>query len=457
MTDHLNVDNGASTGTSERPSLERMITERAVPDRMIKSRDVGKIDGIVLYLFQVDSEASWNEAGVEMRHFIEWWNGQQGQEFMFLYIYLYEDPKDVTRGFKALGADPLTRNAVRFVWEGCIGSAAAKLEAFDLRLLHESRTANAYVNPPKSGIAKSLEARKAPPFGSYSDKNEDSKWSFIRALAPSLSSPLVSVEEGRALLGTLMSERGTSFLTSHGCLTAQCSVELLGALMMEVERVDSVAQLRVRVFCADQRQDESLLEFIDRVADRHQIFCIAYPEAVRDEIGLLNRVIMCMDTPDYGVQMIMRNAANLAEARELIRTLNLPSLYTKPPAKNRGGVYAVTTGPPPGGLPKVSTDQSDDHVSMRADMSAMNKKFDAKFDELIRTVASQSKSIGQLTHNSGNRGGGISSGLCFECNEPGHLGRDCPKRHARHAQEKAKREAQSIEEAAMTKVNPDFV
>ena len=457
MTDHLNDDNGASTGTIERPEHERMIPDRTVPSRMIKARDIGKIDGIVLYLFKTDTVASWNAAGDEIRHFIKWWNEQQGQEFMFLYIYLFEDPKDVTRGIKMLGSDPLTRSAVRFVWEGCIGSAAAKLESIDLQVLLESRMAGPIPTPPKSGIAKSLEARKAPPFGSYSDKTEDSQWSFIRALAPSLASPLVSVEEGRALLGTLMSERGTSFLTSHGCLTAGSSVELLGALMMEVERVDSVAQLRVRVFCADQRANESLLEFIDRVADRHQIFCIAYPHAVRDEIGLLNRVIMCMDTPDYGVQMIMRNASNLAEARELIRTLNLPSLHTKPAAKVRsGGVYAVQVGAQESPLiTKAVVEEVD--VGVRADLNAMNLKFEAKFDELLRTIALQSKSIGRLTHLGSDRGGGgIHAGLCFECNEPGHLGRDCPKRHARHAKEKASREEKAKEDAR-TQVNPDFV
>lgn len=456
MTDNFDTVNGASTGTIERPEHERMITECATPDRPIKSRDIGKIDGIVLYLLKLDTVDSWNTAGDEMRFFIKWWNEQQGQEFMFLYIYLYHDPKNVTQGVKQLGEDPLTRNAVRFVWEGCIGSAAAKLEANDLRVNTEFRMTNGMIGPPKSGIAKSLEARKAPPFGSYSDKSEDSQWSFIRALAPSLSSPLVSVEEGRALLGTLMSERGTSFLTSHGCLTARSSVGLLGALMMEVERVDSVAQLRVRVFCADQRQDESLLEFIDRVADRHQIFCIAYPDAIRDEIGLLNRVIMCMDTPDYGVQMIMRNASNLAEARELIRTLNLPSLHTKPTTKSRvGGVFAVTSVTPE--VPLTTTVDKVADEGLRADMNAMNDKFNAKFDELIRTIAGQAKSGGRVSHHGSDRGGGgIHSGLCFECNEPGHLGRDCPKRHARHAKEKAAREVVAAAEAK-TQVNPDFV
>ena len=437
MNDNLDIDNGASTGT----------LVRSVHPRMITLRDVGKIDGTVASLFKLNTEGSWAEAGDEMRSFDKWWTSIEGDQFKFLYLFLYLDATDPGKGIKPLGADPLQHDAIKYVWEGCIGSAAAKLEAKAAMSMVTSQMSVASVAaPPRSGIAKSLEARKAPPFASYSDKTEDSKWSFIRALAPSLSSPLVSVEEGRALLGTLMSERGTSFLTSHGCLTATTAVGLLGALMMEVERVDSVAQLRSRVFCADQRRDETLLEFIDRVSDRHQIFCIAYPKALRDDEALLNRVIQVMDFPEYGVQMIMRSAANLAEAREVVRTLNLPSLHEKP-SKPRG-VYAVdlvdkvpSPPVPPPGI-KNETD------GVRADVDAIKEQV----MEIMRMVATQSKTIGQMRMG----GGKVHSDLCYECNEPGHIGRDCEKRKARHVQEKLDRETKKLA-IAPTAVNPDFV
>ena len=148
--------------------------------------------------------------------------------------------------------------------------------------------------------------------------------------------------------------------------------------MMEVERVDCVAQLKSRVFCADQRHDESLLEFIDRVADRHQIFCIAYPTAPRDDVALLNRVIQCMDNPEYGVQMIMRNAINLADARELIRTLNLPSLHTK--ANKSRGVYAVESVPTE---TKTKVSPSVEDGTVRSDMDAMK----VQMSYLVRAIS----------------------------------------------------------------------
>ena len=441
MNDDLESVNGASTGT----------LVRSVHQRMITLRDVGKIDGMVTSLIKTNTPESWAEAGDLMRAFDKRWTAVEGDEFKFLYLFLYEDPKDLSQGPKTLGTDPLQQDAIQYVWEGCVGSAAAKLETNAALSLATSRMSIASVAaPPRSGIAKSLEARKAPPFASYSDKSEETKWSFIRALAPSLSSPLVSVEEGRLLLGTLMSERGTSFLTSHGCLTASTAVGLLGALMMEVERVDSVAQLRSRVFCADQRRDETLLEFIDRVSDRHQIFCIAYPKALRDEEALLNRVIQVIDLPEYGVQMIMRNAANLAEAREVVRTLNLPSLHEKP-SKPRG-VYAVdnvATFMQGTAVPVVDTKPND--ASLRSDMEVMKEQV----REIMRIATIQSKTISQLS-----RGGGKEhSGLCYECNEPGHLGRDCEKRKVRHAQERLDREAQklAIKPSPATATHPDFV
>ena len=439
----MSIENGASTGT----------TERSVHERMINLRDLGDIEGTVRNLLKSNN---WTEAGNVMRTFMDRWELEEGHEFMFLHLYLYNNPKDKSQGIKQLGDDPEVHRAVEYTWEGCVGSAAAKIEANHARTVAATRVDSvSYAGPPpKSGIAKSLEARKAPPFASYSDKDEDAQWSFIRALAPSLASPLVSVEEGRALLGTLMAERGTSFLTSLGCLTAKTAVGLLGALMMEVERVDSVDLLRSHVFCADQRKDESLLEFIDRVADRHQIFCVAYPNAVRDDVALLNRVIMCMDCQEYGVQMIMRNASNLAEARELIRTLNLPSLHAKPNRTRAGGVYSVAAVAAANVQPDPPVMTNLEEVGLRAEVDVMKHQV----TEIMRAVTLQSKTLDQIaasTHSRGTSGSrlDISSGLCFECNMPGHLGRDCPKRRARHAKEKAARENNASE----TAVNKDFV
>ena len=461
----MSIENGASTGTYVRDVSA------------ITLRDVGKIDGTILILLKTNTTASLKEAGDEMRAFIDRWSATEGHEFMFLNLYLYVDPKDKSKGEKILGSDPLVLEAVKFTWEGCVGSAAAKIEA---RSQAMSYAASAGVKePPKSGIAKSLEARKAPPFASYSDKTEDGQWAFIRALTPSLASPLVSVDEARALLGTLMSERGTSFLTSHGCVTADSSVGLLGALMMEVERVDSAAQLRSRIFCADRRMDESLLEFIDRVSDRHQLYCMAFPKALPDHEALLNRVIQCMSKPEYGLQMIMRQVQSLAEARERIRTLNLPSVHDKPTkGRSGGGIYSATA------VTSAHGSALKDSTTTESKVVSGMEKLEKQVSEISRAVAANSKTMGQLamqvknagSHQgsggypgggfrpTGPRGGGglgdLAPNQCYECREYGHFGRDCEKRAARFAAEAKTREAtkaaNAAAEAVAQKTSSDF-
>ena len=464
------IDNGASTGTY----VHEVST--------LTLRDVGKIDGTILALFKADTAASLEEAGVEMRKFIARWIVTEGHEFMFLYLYLYVDPKDTSKGTRTLGVDPLQLEAVKFTWEGCIGSAAAKLEA---RGQAKSQAMEKVSNPPKSGIGKSLESRKAPPFASYSDKTEEEQWAFIRAVTPSLTAPFVSVEEARALLGTLMTERGTSFLTSHGCLTAVSAEQLLGALMMEVEHVDCTDQMRSRIFCADRRSDESLLEFIDRVSDRHQLYCMAFPNASPDHVALLNRVIQCMGKPEYGVQMIMRQVSCLSEARERIRTLNLPSMHDKPVKGGRasGGIYLTNSS----STATTSSRDSASAASENVEMTVLRKQVAEMMRALTASTAAVTKLANQVKagagtgggtmgggaagtdHGGGYQGGGHSGGFragghqgdlahnqCYECREYGHFGRNCEKRAARFEAEAKAREVAKAADTVVAATKTDF-
>ena len=181
-----------------------------------------------------------------------------------------------------------------------------------------------YAGPPVSSLGKSLKSRKLGPYPTYNNVSKEEAYKFIHGVEPELTGPLVEVEEGRQLLSSLMAEKGRSFTTSHGFLNATTARGLLGALLLEVECVDNESQLRTRIFCSDRHPDDSLMEFMDRVSNRHQLFMAAFPTSDPDQEGLLNRVIQCLHPTEWSIQVMMRAVTTLAGAREQIRTLNVP-------------------------------------------------------------------------------------------------------------------------------------
>ena len=222
----------------------------------------------------------------------------------------------------------------------------------------------------------------------------------------------MEVEEGRQLLSSLMAEKGRSFTTSHGFLNATTARGLLGALLLEVECVDNESQLRTRIFCADRHPDDSLMEFMDRVSNRHQLFLVAYPTSDPDQEGLLNRVIQCLRQTEWSIQVMMRSVTTLAEAREQIRTLNVPGVNTKP-SKGRGvGVYLTDAGPPPSGIQA--------EVESKVSPNALAVQLSALVQAITLQTARFEKSDERR-----------NSGKCFECQSEEHQIRNCPQRIAK--------------------------
>ena len=383
---------------------------------MITLREIGKMEGVILYLMDEGSDENFEKTGSLIRDYIRKWlpTDFATKDLAPIYPFVFSSSDDPLGDPREIGQDATHRQAFKFTWGCCILNAEERIE---LKFARDDAAALAAagmrnIGPPVSSLGKSLKSRKLGPYPTYNNTSKEESYKFIHGVEPELTGPLVEVEEGRQLLSSLMAEKGRSFTTSHGFLNATTARGLLGALLLEVECVDNESQLRTRIFCSDRHPDDSLMEFMDRVSNRHQLFLAAFPSSDPDQEGLLNRVIQCLLPTEWSIQVMMRSVTTLAGAREQIRTLNVPGVNTKP-SKGRGlGVYLTDTGAPPAG------------ESVEAKEKAPTDALTAQIGALVQAMAAQAASLEKM----GER---RNSGKCFECQSEEHQIRNCPTRIAK--------------------------
>ena len=263
--------------------------------------------------------------------------------------------------------------------------------------------------PPPSSLMKAL-MRKAPAYKEYDGTTRKKKYDFAESVKRMLLDAGI-VTEARDMLGALMGTHGRRFMSSKACVEAATGVQLLGALLLEVEGVADEGELRSVIFFAQRGVGEDFLVFLDRTDQRHSIYCEAYPRSPPDHAMMLNRCRAALRGNELMLKIVMDHCRTVMDAREAVARMAIRDENGMMRVEGSGSidrqrrVLAVEPEVEQGSTILALQSQVSEVTKMSTPILALQQQM----SELMKT-----------------KGRPVSMLDCYGCGEKGHKMCDCP-------------------------------
>ena len=278
---------------------------------------------IEVLLVDLNTPSSWLEAEKDFRAFILQLNPEAMAQARSLMVFLWEDG-DPTRN--EIGINPAHHDIFVFQVEATITNLVTLWQNPPLRAFGPPASTSVFGGGPPStynpsnvlGIRPQV-LRKAPCWATY---DPEEPWEFLFSTSRDIMA-CQDADGALSLVAALMAGKDNGFLTTDEFIHAVTPEEVVGAMMMECEGVESMAQLQVRVFSVKRQTGESLLKFVDRINPRHLLFVEAFPRQPRQDAVLLAHVKDAVLEEEWGVNIVLESVSNLSEFRKKIRGLGM--------------------------------------------------------------------------------------------------------------------------------------
>ena len=314
----------------------------------------------------------------------------------------------------------LEREAFKFMVKAC----AQNLERYiELRMEEEFITRTRLssqmfpeppapvARPPPSSLMKAL-MRKAPAYKDYDGSTRNKKYDFAESVKRMLLDATV-VEEARDMLGALMGAQGRRFMSSKAFVLARTGVQLLGALLLEVEGVADEGELRSVIFFAQRGTQEDFLVFLDRTDQRHSIYCEGYPFSPPDHVMMVNRCRGALRGNELMLKIVMDNCPTVLDAREAVARMAI---------RDENGMMRVEgcgESTKSRRLLAVQEPESETASMILALQTQM-----AEVPPVSATVLALQQQVAELVRGKGRP---VHELTCFGCGKTGHKVVECPE------------------------------
>ena len=269
--------------------------------------------------------------------------------------------------------------------------------------------------PPPSSLTKAL-MRKAPAYKEFDGSTRKKKYDFAESVKRMLLEALL-VDEAREMLGALMGTQGRRFMSSKACVTARTGVQLLGALLLEVEGVADEGELRSVIFFAQREVGEDYLVFLDRTDQRHSIYCEGYPSSPPDHTMMLNRCRAALRGSELMLKMVMDNCRTVMDAREAVARMAIRDENGMMRVEGNGSMdkqcRVLNFDPEPEGASAILALQT-----QLTELTTKSSPILALQQQVAELLKFKGRSLKEIT--------------CFGCSEKGHKIADCPNMQAFH-------------------------
>ena len=309
----------------------------------------------------------------------------------------------------------LEREAFRFM----VKAASQNLERYiELRMEEEfiTRTrlserlfpVDPVAPPPPSSLMKAL-MRKAPAYKDYDGSTRKKKYEFAESVKRMLLDALV-VSEARDMLGALMGAQGRRFMSSKACVQAKSGVQLLGALLLEVEGVADEGELRSVIFFAQRGASEDYLVFLDRTDQRHSLYCEGFPSSPPDHVMMLNRCRGALRGNELMLKIVMDHCLTVLDAREAVARMAI---------RDENGLMRVDG--------YGTNDRSRRVLQLHEpeeETASMILALKSQVEDASSPVLALQQQVAELMRSKGRP---VSELTCFGCGKTGHKVVDCPE------------------------------
>ena len=421
-------------------------------------------------LMGVDTSESWDQASSHMREGIRKLENMKITNGRVLRVFLY------VRGDHA--NEPTTVPAHQR--EICRMQFEALMDALNEVLDAAPPTGQPFTGPasssgfgfpvgnpnewPESGLAPRrivrrgmIAQRKVPALPLFVPKVKGDKMIFLKSIAHEILQ-CEEVVEAKRLLATLMVGNDGGFLTSEYFLDATSPESLLGAMLMECEEVDTLAQLKARVFSVKRREGETLLNYIDRANESHRLFRQAFPMEDAQEETLLAHIYDSVLMSEKGLLWVFQGVTSLTALRRSVRALRMdgsgPRMQTSPRTRSTINQVDARGSQEAAGKENTASASGDEMRKTMADMQATINQLSLRDGYRGRNRGNRQQDQGNGRYRQGyerdnnrggrGRGGGRWSGrgersggrdnppeerparACFRCGSIHHLVKDCP-------------------------------
>ena len=266
--------------------------------------------------------------------------------------------------------------------------------------------------PPPSSLMKAL-MRKAPAYKEYDGTTRTKKYDFAESVKRMLLEAAV-VHEARDMLGALMGTHGRRFMSSKACVKASTGVQLLGALLLEVEGVSDEGELRSVIFFAQRGVGEDFLVFLDRTDQRHALYCEGYPLSPPDHTMMLNRCRAALHGNELMLKIVMDHCRTVMDAREAVARMAIRDENGMMRVEGSGSAERSRRR-----VMAVEPEAEGEHTSMVLAMQTQK----AEMVTANSSVLALQQQVADLVRSKGRP---LSMIDCFGCGEKGHKMSDCP-------------------------------
>lgn len=165
-------------------------------------------------------------------------------------------------------------------------------------------------------------SRRAPAYPVYDPTNNELQRIFSKCLERDILSQPSAVAAQR-FVRALMGGNDNGFLENANFVNAVSPQEVLGALLCEVEGVDTPVELIAAIQNLERPSSMTYLDFVGKLNQRHQSYIAAYGNAPHIEQLLLTRAANALKVSEWCVRVATGNCKSVVELNMVVRRLKM--------------------------------------------------------------------------------------------------------------------------------------